>query len=204
MRYDISPQAIKGFLDPAEGEALYHAALAACELQACCLEVGSYCGKSTVYLGTACRERSAVLFSVDHHRGSEEHQLNEEYHDPALYDAEAGLMDSWPEFRRNLRAARLEDTVVPIVAGSELAARHWNSKLSLVFIDGGHSRQAALADYRGWVPHIVPGGTLAIHDVFEHPEEGGRAPFEIRELALASGLFTLSRQLQSLALLRRT
>ena len=203
MHFDIAPQALKGFLDPAEGEALYHEAMAACRLHPCCLEVGSYCGKSTVYLGTACRERGAVLFAVDHHRGSEEHQRNEEYHDPALYDAEAGLMDSWPEFRRNLCAAGLEETVVPVVASSALAARHWNTKLALVFIDGGHSRAAALADYRGWVPHIVPGGTLAIHDVFEKAEDGGRAPFEIHELALASGLFTRSRQIASLALLRR-
>ncbi len=203
MQFDIVPQTVKGFLDPVEGEALYRAAKTACRLRKCCLEVGSYCGKSTVYLGTACRERGAVLFAVDHHRGSAEHQLHEEYHDPALYDAGAGVMDSWPEFRRTLCAAGLEDTVVPIVAVSELAARHWNTELAMVFIDGGHSLEAALADYRGWARHIVPGGTLAIHDVFERPQDGGRAPFEIRELALASGLFRPVRQLKSLALLRR-
>lgn len=195
-------QSIKGFLDHQEGAALYDAVLSVAALGPC-VEIGSYCGKSTVYLGRACQAAGTLLYAVDHHRGSEEHQLGEAYHDPQLFDAKAGKMDSFREFRRTLALAALEDTVVPIVAPSTLAARHWATPLSLVFIDGGHSMAAALNDYRCWAPHIVRGGLLAIHDVFPNPADGGRPPFEIWQLAQASGLFEAMPLTKTLGLLRR-
>jgi len=200
LALDIST--VKGFLDPVEGAALYDAALSSATLGPC-LEVGSYCGKSTVYLGTACQRAGAVLFAVDHHRGSEEHQPGEEYHDAALFDEGAGLMDSFREFRRTLRRARLEDTVVPVVAPTRVAARAWRTPLGMLFIDGGHSREAALADYRGWSPHLLAGGVLAIHDIFPDPADGGQAPWEIYRLALASGLYEELPRVLTLGLLRR-
>ena len=132
---------VKGFLDADEGSALYEHALAAADLGPL-LEVGSYCGKSSVYLGAACKRKQTILFAVDHHRGSEEHQLGEEYHDPELYDSRFAKMDSFPQFRDTLARANLEEVVVPIVAPSVLAARYWSTPLGLVFIDGGHSMQA--------------------------------------------------------------
>jgi MMP 1-O-methyltransferase len=202
MHLDIDPESVKGFLDPAEGERLYHLAEEACRLGPC-LEIGSYCGKSTVWLGSACRAAGGILFAVDHHRGSEEHQPGEAYHDPALYDAETDAMDSLLDFRRTLRRARLDDVVVPIVAPSALAARHWGTRLGLVFIDGGHSMAAAEADYRCWSPWVVPGGYLAIHDIFPDPADGGRPPFEIYQMALASGLFEKLPMTRTLGVLRR-
>lgn len=193
---------VKGFLDPVEGEALHRLCAEVCARGAC-LEVGSYCGKSTVYLGTACRQHGSVLYAVDHHRGSEEHQPGEEYHDPQLYDADAGLMDSFRYFRETLRRAELEDAVVPIVARSELAARSWATPLALVFIDGGHSREAALADYRAWSGHVITGGYLLIHDIFPDPADGGQAPYEIYRLALASGLYEALPIVKTLGVLRR-
>jgi MMP 1-O-methyltransferase len=193
---------VKGFLHPLEGAALYAAALAAAR-RGPCLEIGSYCGKSTVYLGSACQRAGGVLFAVDHHRGSEEHQPGEEYHDPQLFDGGAGLMDSFREFRATMRRARLEDTVVPVVAPTRVAARAWCTPLALVFIDGGHSLEAALADYRGWSPQLMAGGILAIHDIFPNPAEGGQAPYEIYKLALASGLYQELPRVQTLGLLRR-
>ena len=136
-------------------------------------------------------------------RGSEEHQPGEEYHDPALFDADAGRMDSFREFRRTLSRAGLEDTVVPVVASTALAARAWRTPLALVFIDGGHSKAAALADYRCWSAHLVQGGVLAIHDLFPDPAEGGQAPWEIYQLALASGLYEELPRVRTLGLLRR-
>ena len=198
----IDIDSVCGFLDPQEGAALHAAALAA-SLRGPCLEIGSYCGKSTVYLGAACQRNNAVLFAVDHHRGSEEHQPGEEYHDPALYDDGAGLMDSFREFRATLRRARLEDTVVPVVAPTRVAARAWRTPLALVFIDGGHSREAALSDYRAWSPHLLAGGILAIHDLFPDPREGGQAPWEIYQLALASGLYEELPRVRTLGMLRR-
>jgi predicted O-methyltransferase YrrM len=198
----IDIDSVRGFLHPEEGAALHAAALGAGALGPC-LEIGSYCGKSTIWLGDACRRAGAVLFAVDHHRGSEEHQPGEEYHEPALYDAAAGLMDSFREFRANIRRAGLEDTVVPVVAPTRIAARAWRTPLGMVFIDGGHSKAAALADYRGWSPHLVPGGILAIHDLFPDPKDGGQAPWEIYQLALASGLYAELPRVRTLGLLRR-
>ncbi len=193
---------VKGFLHPDEGAALYRQALIASRLGPC-LEIGSYCGKSTLYLAAACRQTDALLYAIDHHGGSEEHQLGEEYHDPELYDREEAVMDSFRTFRRNLRRAGLDAQVVPIVAPSALAARHWNTPLGMVFIDGGHSLEAALTDYRCWAGHLVPGGILAIHDIFPDPRDGGQAPHQIYQLASAAGLFEQLPMARTLGLLRR-
>ena len=165
--------------------------------------MGSYCGKSSVYLGVACKRKQTILFAVDHHRGSEEHQLGEEYHDPELYDTHFAKMDSFPQFRHTLARANLEDVVVPIVAPSKLAARFWTTPVGLVFIDGGHSTEAALIDYRSWAGHVIRGGLLVIHDVFPNLADGGRPPYEIWKLAQESGLFVALPLVKSLAALRR-
>jgi len=202
LNLPIDIESIKGFLSSAEGEARFEYALQACSTRPC-LEIGSYCGKSTVYLGLACKQRDLVLYAVAAHRGSEEHQLGEEYHDPDLYDAGEEMLDSFREFRRTLRSVELEDHVVPIVATSMVASRHWATPLGMVFIDGGHSLEAALTDYRGWAPAIVPGGILAIHDIFPDPDEGGQAPYTIWKMALSSGLFDELRITGTLGFLRR-
>ncbi len=192
----------KGFLQEEEGRRLYEAGLAAGRIGPC-LEIGGYCGKSTLCLGAACKETGAVLYSVDHHRGSEEQQPGEAYHDPSLLDPASGRIDTFPLFRRTLSDAALEETVVPIVCRSRLAARQWGTPLSLVFIDGGHSFADAYTDYNGWVRHILPGGLLLIHDVFFDPEQGGQAPHRIYRMALASGLFAAQHMVMTLAVLER-
>jgi predicted O-methyltransferase YrrM len=193
---------IKGFLAADEAQALYDHALQA-SARGPVLEIGSYCGKSTIYLGLACRRHEGTLFALDHHQGSEEHQPGEFFHDPALYNPGDEVMDSFGEFRRNIRGAGLTEVVVPIVAGSEATARHWQTPLAMVFIDGGHSLDAALTDYRCWVPHLMRGGILAIHDLFASAHAGGQAPYAIYRMALASGLFESLGQVNSLGLLRR-
>jgi MMP 1-O-methyltransferase len=166
------------------------------------LEVGSYCGKSAVYLGAAARHRGTVLFSVDHHRGSEENQPGEVYHDPAVADPRTGRVDTLPHFRSTLEAARLEDSVIAVVSRSDVAARHWRTPLALVFIDGGHTEAAAQADFEGWAPHLIAGGLLVIHDVFSQPADGGQAPFHVFRRALDSGRFTEAAGRGSLRILR--
>jgi len=202
MRLPIDIESVKGFLEPAEGRALYDAALA-CAPQGPCLEIGTYCGKSAVYLGTACQAAGGLLFCVDHHRGSEENQPGWEWHDPQTWDAAAGAMDTLPFLRTTLRRAGLEETVVPVVGRSAQVARVWTTPLSMLFIDGGHTMEAALGDYRGWTPHLMAGGILAIHDVFPDPADGGRPPFEVYQRALASDLFEEVGAVVSLRLLRR-
>jgi predicted O-methyltransferase YrrM len=202
MRLPFDPSHVKGFLDPAEGAALHDAALRQARIGPC-VEIGAYCGKSTLYLGAACKAAGGVLFSIDHHRGSEENQPGWEWHDPDLWDPDAGALDSLPTFRRTLRAADLEETVVAVVGRSATIARSWTSPIALLFIDGGHTMEAANADYEGWTPRLVAGGILAIHDVFPNPADGGRPPFEIHQRALASGTFEETAAVKSLRLLRR-
>ena len=152
---DLDPDTVKGFLDHEEGLRLHELAREALQLGPC-LEVGSYCGKSTLYLGAACRAQHGLLYAIDHHRGSEEHQPGEEYHDRDLFDPAAQRMDSFRTFRHTLHRAELEEVVVPVVAPSALAGRYWTTPLGLVFIDGGHSLEAALTDYRTWAPQVTP------------------------------------------------
>lgn len=193
---------IKGFLDKDEGMRLYDLAVDA-SWQAPCLEIGSYCGKSTLYLGAGCREKAGILFSIDHHRGSEEQQPGEGYFDPETWDIQTGCMNTFPFFRETLSRSALEDTVIPVVTRSAVAARMWATPLSLVFIDGGHTYEAAFTDYSNWARHLIPGGYLVIHDIFKNPEEGGQAPYYIYRLAVASGLFDELPMTKTVGVLRR-
>ena len=202
MEISIDLDTVKGFLSPAEGRALYEGAAQAAPLGSV-LEIGSYCGKSAVYLGTACRDTRNLLFCVDHHRGSEENQPGWEYHDPELWDAAAGAVDTLPFLRETLRRAGLEDHVIPVVGRSETVARVWSAPLGFLFIDGGHTKAAALGDWRGWTPHLARSGLLAIHDVFPDPADGGRPPYEIYQLALASELYEEVTAVDSLRILRK-
>ncbi|MDA9666575.1 class I SAM-dependent methyltransferase [Luminiphilus sp.] len=192
---------VRGFLPDDEGLQLYEWALAATATGPL-LEIGSYCGRSTIWLGQAAQARQTAVFAIDHHRGSEEHQIGESHHDAELVNAE-GLFDTFAAFRRNIAQADLEQVVIPIVTGSAQFAAHWAGPLSVVFIDGGHSLDSALADYRHWAPRIGPGGILAIHDVFPDPADGGQAPHTIWRLAQQSGLFTPEGAVGSLRALRR-
>lgn len=202
MQLPIDIDSVKGFLAPDEGEALFDQCKLATQFGPA-LEIGSYCGKSTVYLGLACKEQGSTLFALDHHRGSEEHQLGEQYHDPDLFDAEIEMMDSFKLFRDTLRRADLESHVVPLVTSSAVAARNWMTPLGFVFIDGGHSMQAAQTDFDCWAHQVASGGVLAIHDLFPNPDEGGQAPITIWRQALASGLFEDLGTVNTLGLLRR-
>ena len=192
----------KGFLDEEEGKCLYDTALRASRT-APCLEIGSYCGKSTLYLGAACKKNSSILFSIDHHKGSEEQQPGEEYFDPELFDAQIGRVDTLRMFRKTIESAGIEDTVVPMVCKSEVAACKWATPLGLVFIDGGHSIESVFSDYNSWAGHIQPGGYLLIHDIFPDPTMGGQAPYHIYNLAMASGLFREVSRVKTLGVLRR-
>lgn len=198
----FDPETVKGFLARDEAAALERHARAVA-VDGPLVEIGSWCGRSSVYIGRAAKAIGRVLYAVDHHRGSEEHQPGEGYHDPDLFDAELGRVDTLPEFRRTIARAGLEDTVMALVGPSATLGRWWRGPISFLFIDGGHAMETALGDYRAWVPHIAPGGTLAIHDVFPNPEDGGRPPYEIWKLAVASGLFEPVERVNSLEVLRR-
>lgn len=199
---EIEKREIKGFIAGEEALRLYELAREASRIGPC-LEIGSYCGKTAAFIGTGCRETGGVLFSIDHHRGSEEQQPGEEYFDPELLDKETHLIDTFRFFRKTIDDLGLEETVIPIVARSEVVAREWKIPLGMLFIDGGHTFEAAMTDYTCWTPHILPGGFLAIHDIFPDPSQGGQAPYHIYNLALDSGLFTVLPMVQTLGILQR-
>ena len=170
------------------------------------LEVGSYCGKSAVLLGDVAEAASTVLFSVDHHRGSEENQAGWEHHDTDVVDAATGRMDTLPFFRRAIEAASLERSVVAVVGHSAEIGLAWRTPVAFCFIDGGHGAEPARRDYELWTPHVQKGGLLAIHDVFPDPADGGRPPYEeIYVPAVGSGHFVEETALNvgSLRILRR-
>ena len=196
-------RAAKGFMPDDEGLALHGAGRDAASVGPL-LEIGSYCGKSAVYLGAAARAGGTALFSVDHHRGSEENQAGWEHHDPEVVDPATGRIDTLPFFRRTIDRAGLEDAVIAVVGDSPAIAAHWRTPLGLVFVDGGHALDVVLADYEAWSPHVASEGVLVFHDVFEDPREGGQAPFEVWKRATASGEFTPVSTTGSLRVLRRT
>ncbi|WP_371788627.1 class I SAM-dependent methyltransferase [Streptomyces griseoaurantiacus] len=199
-------EAAKGFMPADEGLALYAAAVEAGRLGLPLLEVGTYCGRSTILLAEAARAAGVTALTVDHHRGSEEQQPGWEYHDPETVDPEVGLMDTLPTFRRTLHRAGLEDHVVALVGRSPRIAALWNTPLGLVFVDGGHTDEHAGADYEGWAPHVAEGGLLVLHDVFPVVEDEftGQAPYRVYLRALDSGEFTEVSATGSLRVLRRT
>ncbi|TQK70849.1 methyltransferase family protein [Nocardioides sp. SLBN-35] len=203
-------RAAKGFMPEDEGALLHRVALERLP-HGPALEVGTYCGKSGIYLGAAARQvtdqtgETAVVFTVDHHRGSEENQAGWEHHDASVVDPEFGLMDTLGQFRKNIARAGLEDHVIAVVGQSATVAAHWRTPLSLVFIDGGHGEEPARADFTGWAHWVDAGGYLAIHDVFPDPADGGRPPYEQIYLpALASGQYTEVAVTGSLRVLQRT
>ncbi|MFF4233707.1 class I SAM-dependent methyltransferase [Streptomyces sp. NPDC001820] len=199
-------EAAKGFMPVREGLALYAAAAEAGALGLPLLEVGTYCGRSTILLADAAREAGTAAVTVDHHRGSEEQQPGWDYHDPDVVDPEVGRMDTLPAFRRTLFRAGLEDHVIAVVGRSGQVAKVWGTPLGLLFIDGGHTDEHAGGDYEGWAPHVTDGGLLVIHDVFPDPvdEWTGQAPYRVYLRALASGAFTEVSVTDSLRVLRRT
>ena len=194
-------EATKGFLPADEGAALLAAALEA--PAGLWLEVGTYCGKSTVHLGSAARERGAHLVTLDHHRGSEENQPGWEWHDASLVDPHTGRLETLPSLRRTLWDAGLDDVVSVVVGTTQQVGRWWASPLVLLFLDGNHTEQVAQHDYEAFARHLVPGGLLLVHDVFERPEDGGRPPWNVYQRALREGFEDVRAQ-GSLRVLRRS
>ena len=193
---------VTGFMPADEGRALYDAAVRYLP-GGVGVEIGTYCGKSTVLLGAAAAQVGAVVFTVDHHHGSEEHQPGWEYHDTSLVDPVTGRFDTLPTMRHTLDLAGLDDHVVAIVGKSPVVARVWATPVQFLFIDGGHTEEAAQRDFDGWAKWVAPGGGLVIHDVFSDPNDGGQAPFHIYRRALDSGDFTEISATGSLRLLQR-
>ena len=202
LKLPVNINKIKGFLDPIEGEALYSFAKEFTK-DGNALEIGSYCGKSAVYIGSAVKENNQKLYSIDHHKGSEEQQPGEEYFDPDLLNKEGNGIDTLPFFLKTIKDSYLEGYVIPVVSSSEEAHKDLKMNFNMIFIDGGHSEEAAQTDYKLWSKKINPEGLLAIHDVFPDPNDGGRPPYNIYLNALESGAFEEIDVIKSLRILKK-
>jgi predicted O-methyltransferase YrrM len=201
--FRLAAEAARGFMPADEGLALYETATRYAGVGPIA-EVGTYCGKSTIYLAAAARAAGQLVVTVDHHRGSEEIQPGWEHHDPELVDPVTGRMDSLPFFRATLAAAGLEEHVVAVIGGSADVSKLWRAPLGMLFIDGGHSEASVVIDYEGWAPWVALGGALAFHDIFPDPADGGQAPYRVYRRALASGAFAEVSVTGSLRVLERT
>ena len=193
---------IKGFLDEREANHLYKLALKAGK-NGPCMEIGSYCGKSSIYLGMACKKNSTVLFSIDHHGGSEEQQPGEAYFDPELLDKEMGKIDTLKYFRKTIADFDLENIVIPLIGRSAVIGSVWKTPLSLIFIDGSHAYESVLSDYNIWTKNLITGGYLLFHDIFSDPAKGGQSPYLVYKKAVASGIYKEMPMCESLGILRR-
>ncbi|OQY50688.1 MAG: hypothetical protein B6230_05970 [Desulfobacteraceae bacterium 4572_89] len=193
---------IKGFMDEDEAMRLFELAKQASKTGPV-LEIGSYCGRSASIMGLACKKNNGILYSLDHHNGSEEQQPGEEYFDPELFDDRTGQVNTFPFFRETLKKTDLEDTIIPIVSKSIIVGKMWQTPLSMVFIDGGHSFEAAYNDFLTWSPHLLKNGFLAIHDIFLDPAKGGQAPRQVYEKAMATGEYTILEMTKTLGVLQR-
>jgi len=202
MKLKIEPDSIKGFIEEKEGEALYRFALEYSK-KGNCLEIGSYCGKSALYIGSAVKINSKLLYSIDHHQGSEEQQPGEEYHDVELINPSGDGINTLPFFIETLERSQLKEAVIPIISSSEEAFVDLDGPFSMIFIDGGHSKEAAVIDYKLWSTKLTKGGLLAIHDVFPNPDDGGRPPYDIYCMALESNDFKKIDLIGSLGLLKK-
>jgi MMP 1-O-methyltransferase len=201
-KFRLAAEAARGFMPAAEGLALYETAAKYAAIGPIG-EVGTYCGKSTIYLAAAAAEVGQLVVTVDHHRGSEEIQPGWDYHDPEVMDPRTGRMDTLPFFRATIEDAGLEDVVVAVIGQSADVSRLWRTPLGMLFIDGGHSEASVAADYEGWAPWVADGGALAFHDVFPDPADGGQAPYRVYLRALASGAFKEVSVTGSLRVLER-
>ena len=193
---------VTGFMPADEGRALYDAAIRYLG-DGTGVEIGTYCGKSTLLLGAAAQQSGGVLYTIDHHHGSEEHQPGWEYHDTSLVDPVSGRFDTLPSLRRALDTAELEENVVAVVGKSVVVARGWRTPLRFLFIDGGHTEEAAQRDFDGWARWVDVGGALVIHDVFPDPDDGGQAPFHVYQRALETGAFREVSAIGSMRVLER-
>lgn len=200
--FALADEAI-GFMPADEGRTLYDTAVRYLG-DGIGVEIGTYCGKSTLMLGAAAQETGGVIYTIDHHHGSEEHQPGWDYHDTTMVDPVTERFDTLPTMRHTLDEADLDDHVVAVVGRSPVVARGWRSPLRLLFIDGGHTEEAAQRDFDGWAKWVEPGGALIIHDVFPNPDEGGQAPFHIYQRALATGAFREVAANGSMRVLERT
>jgi len=143
---------VQGWLRYTEGAFLYRAAKQVSG-RGVIVEIGSWKGKSTIWLAKGSKDGSKVkIYAIDPHTGSPEHR--DRY----------GDVWTFPEFKRNIEEAGVDDIVLPVVKTSREASKNWNYPVEFMFIDGAHDYDSVKTDFELWYPHIIYGGVIAFHD----------------------------------------
>ncbi len=161
---EIGPRidAIQGWLDPHAGGVLYQTARLGTPT-GLCVELGSWKGRSTAWLGFAATDRGegARVIAVDTWAGT----ADEPHHADML--ANYGPDQLFEEFRGNIAALGLSDVVEPWRMTTIEAARRWSlgPTIGLLHIDAGHSYADVRADFEHWAPHVAPRGVVVFDDV---------------------------------------
>ena len=194
--------ALKGFMPSHEGLALTKWA-EEFSTYGPALEIGTFGAKSSLYIATGTSINDQLVYTVDHHSGSEEHQLGEEYFDSDIYDKRLSRVNTVPLMQANLHQFDESKWVIPIIANANSLAPSWRTELGLLFIDGSHTEVSAINDYDNWNSKIHSKGALVIHDIYEKPEDGGQAPYLIYQKALSEG-FILYERVDTIVCLTKT
>jgi predicted O-methyltransferase YrrM len=177
--------AVDGWLSDAQGRALYEAA-ARVTGRGMIVEIGSWKGRSTVWLGHGARRAGARVHAVDPHVNSRE-------------DPHANTLDA---FTSNILRAGVAGNVETLVMTSAEAAAKLKGGVELLFVDGDHTVEGARADAAIWLPRVIEGGTVMFHDVATSGYSGPRRVFQAH--ICRSSQFQSVRRVGSMAIAERT
>jgi predicted O-methyltransferase YrrM len=164
--------AAKGLTNVDELRHLYR--LATKTRDGCIVEIGSYCGRSTIALGLgSMASRGLPVFAIDPHE---------------QFDSQFGLRfdeESRDEFLKNMEDAGTDHIVTLINQRSENCCKTWTRDIGLLFIDGDHHYEAVKRDFLGWERFVKTGGKIILHDTADESLGPGRVVAE----ALKTGRF---------------
>lgn len=184
-------QTIEGYFHRDEGRLLYEAAIGALARlpNHAIVELGSYCGKSTVVLGNAVKHSGSdsVVFAIDPHEG--------EINFPDGIHQTPQTMD---RFTKNMALCSLDGIVKPIRKRSFEVA--WGTPIALLLIDAFHDYKSVSADFAQFSKWVAPGGVVAFHD-YELNDQPGVTRFANE--VLAGSEFTKDNHVDSLLVIRK-
>lgn len=151
---------VPGFLTLEEGYTLFKLA-ETWPIQGDTVEIGSFKGRSTCFLGSGCRMGGkGKVIAVDHFKGSPEHQKggHEETREIVTHGS------TFSVFQNNIDRFQLGDTVAPLSGSSQEVSNIYGGKARMLFIDGDHSYQGTKADYQAWESRVQTHGIICFHD----------------------------------------
>jgi MMP 1-O-methyltransferase len=162
---------IPGWLSEKEAVFLEKQSLRTQKLPGVIVEIGSYCGKSTICLAQGVGK----VYAIDPHKGFVE---NSRRYKPTFNN-----------FKKNITEANMSRKIVPIVKTSKVAAKDWNKKIRFLFIDGLHDEINANLDFNLWNKHLIRNGVIAMHDSF--CRWGGSEKVAVKKIVISKDFYKI-------------